>query len=136
MQYLALDRQAERGRHSCRCSATAGSTAYDPEFVRYCRELFPVAQQHGVRLITNGGGEDAEAALQLAARHRTAAGLDGYSIAATTNVDALNVVTRLDPIVLETGAAAVARSSGEILGVTPYFGARQIVDAWPAAPTP
>src|SRR5262249_24573424 len=102
-QYLALDRQAERGTAQFHMLGYRGLDAVAPEVARYCRELFPVARQHGVGLITNGGGEDPEAALRLALDTASAAGLDGYSVAATTNVDARDVVTALDPIVVETG---------------------------------
>lgn len=128
VKYLCFDRQAERGTPQLWLRKTEGRIAYDEELEEYLRTLLPIREEKGIKLITNGGGEDPEGALECALKVARELGLKRTRIACTTTEDLLQTVLQLNPIVSETGRP-LSELDGEIVGATAYHTGRQIVDA-------
>ncbi len=127
VDYLAFDRLAERTTAELQLRRLRGGSAIDPQFEAYMETLLPLAARHGVRLISNAGGDDPEAALEIALGVCQRLGLADLKVAAMRTEDPLPTVLELDPVIVETGET-VSSLEGEIIGATAYFGGRQIVE--------
>ncbi len=97
---------------------------FDPEFGEYLGALVPAVASKGVRVITNAGGNEPEAALEVAEQTVAALGIP-VSLSAPRTVDYLDIVLEVDPVVLETGER-VSQLPREPIGASVYFGARQV----------
>ncbi len=126
VQYLAFDRQAERTTADAHLQKTRGGRAFDPEFEAYLEALLPHTLEHGIKWVTNAGGEDPEGALEAAVATCRRLGFENVRISTVENDDPLDAIRALNPTVLET-SEPLSSLEGEIIGATVYYGAQQIV---------
>lgn len=129
IDYLVFECLAERtialAQQAKRRDPDAG---YDPLLEARMRAVLPACVQNGIRIITNMGAANPEAA---AARVRDIArsmGFAGLKVAAITGDDVLATLQRGDYSIADTGAPL--SSLGErILSANAYLGARPLADA-------
>lgn len=129
-QYLAFDRLAERTTAELWLQRHAGLPAFDKELEQYLETLLPLAVKNGIKLVTNGGGEDTRGAVAKAVEVTERLGLQQSVKIAHMEDDAQEVfdtIVRVDPILLET-SERLSRIQGEVIGASVYRGAGPIVD--------
>lgn len=130
VQYLAFDRLAERTTAELWLQRHAGLPAFDKELEQYLETLLPLAVRNGIKLVTNGGGEDTRGAVAKAVEVTERLGLQHDVKIAYMEDDAQEVfdtIVRMDPVLLET-SERLSRIQGEIIGASVYRGAVPIVD--------
>jgi hypothetical protein len=127
VDYLVFDRLSEwvTAHHHLERHRT-GEPVFDPDFKRYMEALLPIALRNGVKIVTNAGGDDPEAALASAEDLAVELGIE-LRIVAPRSERLLDLVRSLDPIVLETGKR-LSELEREAIGVSVYRGGRQVSD--------
>ncbi|SAK93132.1 ABC transporter substrate-binding protein [Caballeronia catudaia] len=101
---------------------------YDPLLEARMRAVLPVAAKNGVRIVSNMGAANPQAAARKTARIARELGLDGLKIAAITGDDVLDVVLRT-PLRFEESGDEVSAYADRIVSANAYLGAAPIVGA-------
>jgi hypothetical protein len=101
---------------------------YDPLLEARMRAVLPVAARNGVRIISNMGAANPQAAARKAAQLAQSLGLSGLKIAAVSGDDVLEVVQKGDFRFEESGDR-VAAYQDRIVSANAYLGAAPIVEA-------
>jgi len=101
---------------------------YDELLPQRMMRLLPHCHVHGVKLITNMGAANPLAALEMTVEIAQRHGLTGMKIAAVTGDDVKKVMTRLNPVILETGKS-MSELWSDCFSANAYLGAESIVPA-------
>lgn len=129
LDYLVFECLAERtialAQQSRRHNPQLG---YDPLLETRMRAVLPIAVRNGVRIISNMGAANPQAAARKTAEIAEALGLSGLKIAAVTGDDVLAVVRQGDYRFEESGED-VAAFAERIVSANAYLGAAPIVEA-------
>jgi hypothetical protein len=129
VDYLVFECLAERtialAQQAKRRDPAAG---YDPLLGERLRAVLPSCRANGIRVVTNMGAANPQAAAERALAVARELGLRGVKIAAVTGDDVLARLSGGDYRVEETGAAA-GDLGGRILSANAYIGAEPIAEA-------
>jgi hypothetical protein len=106
---------------------------YPPELIEWMRTLLPITTKRGIKIITNGGGANVEAACEDLYKAVKEAGLDGLKIGMVLGDD---ITERLDELRgkgikftnMDTGEEDIDSIKDRIVGAYVYIGAEGIVD--------
>jgi len=101
---------------------------YDPLLAARMRAVLPACAKRGVRVITNMGAANPLTAATAVRDIARELGLGGLRIAAITGDDVLEVVTRGEHVVAETGGP-VASLGSSLVSANAYIGADPVVEA-------
>lgn len=105
------------------------SEGYNPLLAERIRSVLPAARKHGVRIISNMGAANPEAAAEAVVEIARAAGLAGTKVAALLGDDVLNwVLAHPEEHFLETGEPIESVHS-DIVSANAYLGADAIGQA-------
>lgn len=105
------------------------SEGYNPLLAERIQSVLPAARKHGVRIISNMGAANPEAATEAVREIAGAAGLAGTKVAALLGDDVLNwVLAHPEQRFLETGEPVESVRS-EIVSANAYLGADAIAQA-------
>ncbi len=135
LDYLGFDHLAELTMSILQRMRTKDPTkGYIPDVLPFMRKLLPIAVKNKVKLITNGGGANPEAAADEVVKIARELGFKGLKIGVVTGDDILH---RLDDILakgivlrnLDTGEEDISRIKDRIVAANAYTGADSIIDA-------
>ena len=101
---------------------------YDPLLEARMRAVLPLCRERGVKIVTNMGAANPQAAAARVAAIAGELGLKGLRVAAVTGDDALSELRAADCTIEETGAKA-AHMANAIVSANAYLGGRPIADA-------
>lgn len=104
------------------------AAGYDPLLEARMLAVLPACAQKGIRIITNMGAANPEAAAAKVRDIARALGLNGLKVAAITGDDVLDLLRGGDYLIEDTGAP-VASLGERILSANAYLGAQPLVDA-------
>lgn len=92
-------------------------------------KVIPLAKKHGVKVITNMGAANPEAAVEVCIEIARKHGIHGLRVAAVLGDDVLEKLTKYqDAIVWETGKP-LSELDGEVVSANVYLGVEGIVEA-------
>lgn len=129
LDYLVFECLAERTIALAQLARLADPDAgYDPLLEARMRAVLPICAARGVKIVTNMGAANPQAAAALVARVASDLGLRGLRVATVTGDDVLDRVRDSDCIIEETGASARVMSNA-IVSANAYLGARPIAEA-------
>lgn len=106
-----------------------GSKGYNELLEYRMSEILPLLREHKVKIITNMGAANPEAAIEVTGKIAEECGLENLKIAAVLGDDIVDNVDRyVDCTILETGRT-LKEISGDIVSANAYIGAEGIVKA-------
>ena len=110
LDYLVFECLAERTIALAQRSRLRDSdSGYDPLLVERMEAVLPICQRHGIRIITNMGGANPQAAGRQVVDVARRLGLSGLKVATVTGDDVLELVRQQDLTLEETGRAVSER---------------------------
>lgn len=130
IDYLAFECLAERTiAREALSRMNRQSAGYNPLLAERIRSVLPAARQRGVRIISNMGAANPEAAAEAVVEIARDAGLTGTKVAAVLGDDVLNwVLAHPEHKFLETGESVESVKSA-IVSANAYLGADAIARA-------
>lgn len=129
LDYLVFECLAERTIALAQLARLADPNAgFDPLLEARMRAVLPICAAQGVKVVTNMGAANPQAAAALVARVAADLGLRGLRVATVTGDDVLALVRDADCVIEETGASVRAMSNA-IVSANAYLGARPIAEA-------
>lgn len=135
VQYMGFDHLAELTMSVLqRQKAKDPTKGYIADIVPFMKAILPIARRKGIKLITNAGGVNPEAAGAEVAKVARELGLTGVKIATVSGDDILpkldDLLARGEAMVdLDTGSTDLAALRGRIVAANAYLGADGIVEA-------
>jgi hypothetical protein len=129
LQYLVFECLAERTIALAQQAKLRDPAAgYDPLLPERLRAVLPLCHAKGIRIVTNMGAANPQAAAERTRAVAQELGLTGLKIAAVTGDDVLPYLSNGDYRIEETGAA-VADISNHVVSANAYIGAQPIAEA-------
>jgi hypothetical protein len=129
LQYLVFECLAERTIALAQQAKLRDPAAgYDPLLPERLRAVLPLCHAKGIRIVTNMGAANPQAAAERTRAVAQELGLSGLKIAAVTGDDVLPYLSNGDYRIEETGAA-VADISNHVVSANAYIGAQPIAEA-------
>lgn len=135
VQYMGFDHLAELTMSILqRQKAKDPTKGYIADIIPFMKALLPIARRKGIRLITNAGGVNPEAAGAEVAKLARELGLTGIKIATVSGDDLLpkldDLLAQGDALTnLDTGSTDLAALRSRIVAANAYVGADGIVEA-------
>lgn len=135
LDYLGFDHLAELTMAILQRTKTKDSSkGYIPDIIPFMEKILPIAAKNKVKIITNGGGANPEAAGEEVIKIARKLGLHGLKIGVVTGDDVLDKIDEfiakgLDLKNLDTGDTNIAGIRNRIVAANVYVGADSIVDA-------
>lgn len=135
IQYMGFDHLAELTMSILqRQKAKDPTKGYIQDIIPFMKALLPIAHRKGIKLITNAGGVNPEAAGEAVARVARDLGLTGIKIATVSGDDLLPQLDSLMeqgvPFVnLDNGRSDLAALRDRVVAANAYVGADGIVEA-------
>ncbi|MBN2883902.1 MAG: DUF1446 domain-containing protein, partial [Clostridia bacterium] len=130
LDYISYECLAERTIAIAQQSKIADpSKGYDPLLTYRMERALPAAYEKKVKIITNMGAANPEAAAQVVADIASRHGLKGMKIAAVTGDDVFDLLGKYqDTIVWENGKP-LKDLDGQVVSANAYLGIKGIVEA-------
>jgi hypothetical protein len=135
VQYLGFDHLAELTMSILnKIKAKRPEYGYIPDLIPWMERLLPITQPAGIRMCTNAGGANVEAAGKAATGLAKRLGLEGMKIATVLGDDVLDRLQDfrdqgLQFANMETGEENIDRIAADILQANVYIGAEGQVEA-------
>ncbi len=130
LDYLVFECLAERtialAQRARQLDPTRG---YDPLLDARIRTVLPHCVERGVRIITNMGAANPEAAASRIVELAREAGLNGLVVAAVTGDDILSTVLATNPILIDRSRRVSDLGAQNVVSANAYVGASPIVEA-------
>jgi hypothetical protein len=101
---------------------------YNPWLERRMLHILPAAQQRGVKIITNMGAANPEAAAERIAEMADELGLGSIKVAAVLGDDVKEVIKGYDTRIMETGET-LSSIEDQVIAANAYLGAESILQA-------
>ena len=129
IRYLVFECLAERTIAIAQQARLKDPThGYDPLLEARMNAVLPLCRANGIRLVTNMGAANPQAAAERTCAIARALGLRGLRVAAVSGDDVLALVTAGGYTLAETGAT-VASLGDRVISANAYLGAEPIVEA-------
>lgn len=135
VQYLCFDHLAELTMSLLqRMKAKDPKKGYIPDIVPWMKELLPITSKKGIKIVTNAGGVNPEAAADVVAELAKSLGITGIKIGVVLGDD---LSDKLDDMRakgikfknMDTGEEDIDRIRDKIVAANVYIGADSIIDA-------
>ena len=136
IQYIGFDHLAELTMAQLtRMKAKDPSRGYIPDIVPWMKAILPACRERGIKVISNGGGANPEAAGEAVANLAKEMGLTGLKIAVILGDEITK--ERIDELLakginlrnLDTGDEDISRIKDRIVAANAYIGSDHIIEA-------
>lgn len=135
IDYLGFDHLAELSMSILhKMKAKDPNKGYIPDLVPWMEKLLPICQKNNIKMVTNAGGANPEAAADAVIELAKKLGIKGLKIGVVTGDDMTDKLPEIRAkghklTNMDTGEEDIDRIQDRILGAYAYTGAEGIIDA-------
>ncbi len=126
---LMFETLAERTLALLQVAHRAGGPPYWERLPQRLEHFLPACAQHGTTLVSNGGGIDPLETAKMVRAVAERCGIGSYKVAAVTGDDVTELMSELDPRLIETGET-VSSLGTPIIAANAYLGSKAIAAAF------